>query len=422
MRGSWGELSRRDMLKLSAAGVLGTSVSGWFNILASDAAAAARQGVKHKSCILLWMYGGPSQQHTFDMKEGGQFKAIPTSVTGIRISEYLPKLAKQMHHMAVLRSMSTGESSHERARYLMHTGVRRGQGGVIYPSMGAIASAELGQPDSALPNFVSIGRNNYGSGYLGPRHAPLIVSDPLNGVPDLKPAGNSDNSGTEQADLQARMRLLDKMDSELLSKYDTLSIETHQKGYQRAIQLMQSAKAKAFDLSAEPSSIRQAYGQRGFGASCLLARRLIEAGVAFVEVSLSNWDTHRGAAEPVKKLSESLDPAMSTLITDLKDRGLLDSTLIIWMGEFGRSPRDGQNHWPRAWTTVLAGGGLKTGQAIGRTDKVGGTVADRPISAPDFLATIYKALGIDYDKQNTSKNGRTFRIVDKGAKPINELF
>src|SRR5262249_4035129 len=172
----------------------------------------------------------------------------------------------------------------------------------------------------------------------------------------------------------------------------------------------------------EPDSLRSAYGRGTFGSGCLLARRLVETGVPFVEVSLNGWDTHQGAAQPVQRLSQQLDPAMGTLIKDLKDRGLLDTTLVIWMGEFGRSPGRGTNHYARAWSTVLAGGGIKTGQVVGKTDARGGTVEGTPIRVVDLMATICKALGIDYNKQILSKGGRPHRIVDKGANVVQELF
>lgn len=409
------DLSRRDVLKLSAAGVLGTSMSGWFNTLAGQAGQLASQGVKHKSCILLWMNGGPAQSHTFDLKPGGEYKPIATSVPGIEICEYLPQVAKHMDSMVLLRGMSTGESSHRRARYLMHTGYRQGAGGTVYPSIGAIASRELGQAGFELPNFVAINGPSFSAGYLGPKHAPVVVADPSKGVQNLNPA-------TSIADLDERASLLAEMDRDLES-YRALPVEAHQKGYERAMQLLHSKKAKAFDISQEPESVRAAYGKGRFGEGCLLARRLVEAGVPFVEVvDAGKWDTHSGAGGLVKKLLGPVDPAWATLLSDLKDRGLLDSTLVVWMGEFGRTPVNGKGHFSKAWSTVLCGGGLKTGQVVGKTDKIGGTVEDRPVRVPDFLATLCKGLGIDPTKQYRDRNGRPFRIVDKGAKLVEEIF
>jgi hypothetical protein len=418
--------TRRNFLKYSGAALLGAPLSGWLNVLAAHAARQGPAARKFKSCVLLWMDGGPSHKDTFDMKpgtkDGGEFKPIPTSVPGVQISEHFPQLAKLMQHGAILRGMSTPEGAHGRAKYYMHTGYREGQGGLTYPSLGSIVSAELGRPDFPLPNFVSIGNRSYGSGFLGARHQPLVVSDPQRGVEDLKPL-------TGGAQFGKRMGLLEEMEKGFFRETQAEVGKDHRTTYERAVRLMQSKEAKAFDLDAEPASVKSAYGSGKFGEGCLLARRLVEVGIPFVEVTLGGWDTHQNNFERVKSLSHQVDPAMSTLITDLKSRGLLDSTLIVWMGEFGRTPKinsrgekPGRDHYPRAWSTVLMGGGIKGGQVIGRTDKEGAAVEDRPISAQDFLATVCSALGIDYNRQNDSPIGRPIRIVDKGAKPIKELL
>ncbi|MBY0526626.1 MAG: DUF1501 domain-containing protein [Gemmataceae bacterium] len=201
--------------------------------------------------------------------------------------------------------------------------------------------------------------------------------------------------------------------------------QDHRNVYERAMKLMKSDKAKAFDLSQEPLALRQAYGNSRFGEGCLLARRLIETGVKYVEVSLDGWDTHFENNDAVRKLGTILDPAMSTLIGDLKTRGLLDSTLVVWMGEFGRTPafkNKGRDHYARAWSTMMMGGGVKGGQVIGRTDKNGAIVEDRPVSAPDFFATICEVLGVNYTKLNNPPGGRRIPIVEKGANPIKEIF
>ena len=418
-----GGLSRRDALKLAAAGVTGVSLSGWMGVLAGRAAATQ---AKHKSCILLWMDGGPSHKDTFDLKPGtanaGEFKPIPTAVPGIQISEHFPKFARLMDHAAVLRGMSTGEGAHGRAKYYLHTGYKEGQGGLTYPSLGAIVAAELGRPQAPLPNFVSVGNRSFGPGFLGARHQPLIVTDPVRGVENLKSPAAADH-------FRGRVGLLEEMEQAFYRDYKAGAGADHRTTYRRAVTLMQSREAKAFDLALEPAASRAAYGGTRFGDGCLLARRLVEAGVSFVEVTLGGWDTHQNNFDRVKTLSQQVDPAMSALVTDLRQRGLLDSTLVIWMGEFGRTPRinkrgakPGRDHYPRAWSTVLAGGGLKGGQAVGKTDKEGATVVERPTSALDFLATVCQLLGINYNKQNQTPIGRPIRIVDKGARPIAELL
>jgi Protein of unknown function (DUF1501) len=424
---SLSELTRRDALKLAAAGVSSLSLSGWFNVLASRAAAAAPMGAKkHKSCILLWMDGGPSHKDTFDLKpgtkDGGPYKPIATAAAGVQISEYFPKLAKLMNDVALLRGMSTGEGAHARAKYNLHTGYREGVGGLTYPSIGSIVSSEFSRPEFPLPNYVSIGNRNYGAGFLGPRHHPLVVADPVRGVENLKPL-------VDGSHFEGRLGLLEEMESAFHRDYQADADVAHRTTYQRAVHLMKSQEAKAFDLSLEPSSSKAAYGDGKFGQGCLLARRLIEAGVSFVEVNLGGWDTHQNNFERVKTLSGQVDAPMSALISDLKTRGLLDSTLVIWMGEFGRTPKinargekPGRDHYPRAWTSVMAGGGIKGGQVIGKTDKEGATVVERPISTIDFMATVCSILGIDYTRQNNTPIGRPIRIVDKGAKPLTELL
>ena len=416
------DLSRRDALKLAAAGVSSLSLSGWFNVLARG---AAGQNTRTKSCILLWMDGGPSHKDTFDLKpdgkDAGPFKPIDTSVQGIQVSEHFPNFAREMQHAALLRGMSTAEGAHGRAKYHMHTGYREGQGGVVYPSLGSLVAKELGKPDFPLPSYVSIGNRTYGAGFLGTRYNPIVVNDASRGVENLRPLVNT-------GAFDGRVDLLEEMEKAFHRDYQAGAAAAHRTTYQRAVTLMRSKEAKAFDLSAEPESSRKAYGSGRFAEGCLLARRLIEVGVSFVEVSLGGWDTHQNNFERVKSLSKQVDAPMATLIRDLKERGLLDSTLVIWMGEFGRTPRinqrgaqPGRDHYPRAWTSVMAGGGVKGGQVVGRTDKDGGAVVDRPINATDFLATVCTLLGINYNKQNMTPNNRPVRAVDKGAKVVKEL-
>ncbi len=415
-------VSRRDMLRLSALGVIGTASNSWLSQIAK---AAPKLDRKYKSCILLFMNGGPSQAHTFDLKEGREFKAIKTNVPGIEISEHLPLLAKQMNHCALLRGMSTGEAEHIRARYLMHTGYKP-LGSVAYPGLGCVVSAELGQPEPELPNFVTINGGidgNNANGYfravpahLGPQHSPLHVENPFKGVENLKPVDTLE-------DLDERVDLLKKVNSRFASKGDGPVVASHGSAYKRAVSLLHSVRAKVFDLEHEPAKVREAYGKSQFGQGCLLARRLVEAGLPFVEVMLGGWDDHGGSAEPVKKRSGYMDPAMSTLISDLSERGLLDSTLVVWMGEFGRSPHDnGIAHYARAWTTLLAGGGLKLGQVVGKTDATGKTVEDKPVSAGDFMATILTALNIDPKKTYETPDGRPISLVDAKGKAVEDVL
>lgn len=406
-------MSRRTYLKLAAAGVLAGGSVPWFQTLA---ARAANQGARHKSCILLWMAGGPAQSLTFDLKTGGPFKEIATAVPGIRISEHLPRIARQMRDMTLLRSMQTGEASHPGGTYLMHTGFRVRQGGVVHPSLGAIAAKELGRRDFDLPNYVAIGAGrSRQAGHLGPNYAPIVVSPTQGGLPDLAPPDSVDA-------FDRRAHLLDELDTAFLSDYTAPAVEAHQVTTQRAIRLMRTTLTQAFDIGREPAAARDAYGRSAFGDGCLLARRLVEAGVPFVEVSLGGWDTHSDAKNRVTQLSNQLDPAMATLISDLRERRLLDSTLVVWMGEFGRGPSNGSQHFARAWTTALAGGGLKHGHVVGNTGRTGGGVEERPISSGDFMSTVCRALGIDPARDWVGRGNRPLPKVARDARPIEQLF
>jgi hypothetical protein len=426
-------LSRRDMLKLAATGAGATALSGWMPVLARAANAqqlAARAGigpaVRHKRCILLWMDGGPSHKDTFDLKpgtnDGGPFQAIDTRAPGVRISEHLPRLAQVMNHAVIVRGMSTLEGAHPRAKYHMHTGYREGQGGLVYPSLGSLVAKEIGNQEQPLPNFVAINRGGYSSGFLGPRYQPLNVQDPNRGVENLRPA-------VENGQFANRLELLEEMEQSFHGQYQSDAAAAHRTTYNRAVSLLQSREARAFDISQEPQSVRTAYGNGNFGQGCLLARRLIETGVSFVEVTLGGWDTHQNNFERVRTLSGQIDPAMSQLVIDLRDRGLLEDTLVIWMGEFGRTPRinargaqPGRDHYPRAWSLVLMGGGLTGGRVVGRTDAEGAVVAERPVSCIQFMATACHILGIDHTRMNNTPNGRPVRIVDRGGDPVREII
>lgn len=416
-------LTRRDILRLSALGVGGTCLSGWMNVLAN---AAGKTNGKTKSCILLYMNGGPSHKDTFDLKPGtkdaGEFKPIKTSAPGVEISEHFPNLAQVFQHGVIVRGMSTAEGAHARAQYNMHTGYREGVGGVVYPSMGSIVSAELGRPEFPLPNFVTVGARSFGAGFLSAKHAPLNVTDPTRGVENLKAFGT-------QAALDQRVGLLEEMEKAFYGQLPVDAAKDHATTYARAAQLMKSKEAAAFDLTAEPTAGKSAYGTGRFAEGCLLARRLVEVGVPFVEVGLGGWDTHQDNFARVKTLSTQVDKAFAQLVIDLKERGLLDSTLIVWMGDFGRTPKinargakPGRDHYPRAWSTVLFGGGIKGGQVIGKTDAEGANVLEGKTNAVDFMATICTILGIDYTKQNNTPTGRPVRIVDKGGTPIKGLI
>jgi hypothetical protein len=392
----------------------------WLEIVAQRGMAqAAAAGKRHKSCIVLFMSGGPSQSHTFDVKPKSSYKRIQTSAPGIEISEHLPKVAEQMKHLSLVRGMSTGDANHETAHFLMRTGFRQGAAGLDYPHFGAMASKEIVREDSRMPNFVVLkpgsgSRLGHSGGYLGAQYAPMMMQDVSRGIANLAPVGSL-------GDFDRRTALLDKLDQRFIREYQHEAAQAKVDSYQKALELVHFDKAKsAFDVDSEPDSIKKMYGEGIFAKQCLGARRLIEAGVPFVEVMHPQyWDTHGGAEQGQKKLSEVLDQPMGALLADLAQRGLLESTLVIWMGEFGRD-FSGGNHYAKAWTTAFAGGGVVGGRVVGKTDDRAMTVVDRPVKVGDFVATIYKALGIDHSKELTV-GGRPVKITDNGS-PVDELF
>jgi uncharacterized protein (DUF1501 family) len=390
------------------------------------------------------MSGGPSQLDTFDLKpgheNGGPFKAIETNVPGVRISEHLPKLAKLANHLAVVRSLHSKEGDHGRATHLLRTGYVP-QGPVQYPTLGALVSNELGEDTSELPNFVSVApfrvlsQDAFGSGFLGPRRAPLIVGEsgfgPVVQAPNnvdraLKVEDMAPASGVSRGQADVRIEMLKRIQSDFLAEHPEVAAQSHQNAYERAVRLMRSSAAKAFDMDNEQPAVRDAYGRSLFGQGCLLARRLVERRVPFVEVTLNGWDTHANNAAQVRNLSQTVDAAWSALMTDLDERGLLESTVIVWMGEFGRTPKfgrpDGRDHWPNSFSAVLAGGGIRGGQVIGDTGADGAAIKDRPVTVPEFLATVCEALGIDHQKQNMSNVGRPIRIVAPGTRAVREAL
>ncbi|QDU37511.1 hypothetical protein Mal4_18250 [Maioricimonas rarisocia] len=437
-------LSRRGLLQATLCGMAGIGASRWMPAFA-EALAADAQRKRH--CVLLWMAGGPSQTDTFDMKpghaNGGEFQEIETSVPGLRFSEHLPRLARLADHLAVLRGMSTAEGDHGRGTYLMHTG-RPPEGPIRYPTIGSAVSKELADAAAPLPGFVTVAagqsfnRAAFQPGFLGPRHAPLAVRsrDDVRSLQQIE--ADQDFARLEIEDLgppaevglgqaERRARLLQELQSDFAARHSGGATAMHQTTVERAIQMIHSDAADAFDLTAEPAVVREKYGRGRFGQGCLLGRRLIERGVPFIEVVLGDqgrWDTHTANFPTVASLSGELDAGWASLMEELDERGLLESTTILWMGEFGRTPRingsAGRDHFPQAWTSVLAGGGINGGQAYGRTDAGGMSVVDGALSVDDVLATLCGALGVNPRKQNISEVGRPIRIVD--GKPVSELL
>jgi uncharacterized protein (DUF1501 family) len=413
-----GAVSRRGFLRRVGAGGAALGALSWFDCLTLHADELRKA---HKACILLWMAGGPSQFETFDPKPGaetqGPTRAIATAAPGIRIAEHWTRTAGVAGDLAFIRSMTSKEGNHGRATYLLHTGYSP-SGGIVHPGFGSLAAAELGPADFDLPHFVSILGPSVGPSFLGVRVAPFIVSD-ANRSPD--------NLATPVAGerLQRRLDLLKELEVPFARSGAGEQVRDHEAIYGQTAQMVLSPRVKAFDLKAEPEQVREAYGRSPFGQGCLMARRLVEAGVTFVEVQSSGWDTHGDELPALKKLIPPVDQATAVLLADLKERGLLDSTLVVWMGEFGRTPRvnltAGRDHFPKAFNVALAGCGIKGGLAVGATDSLGTEVAERPVTVPDLFCTFCKALGINPLKENQSNVGRPLKIVD-GGQAVDEVF
>ena len=418
----WGkDVSRREFLKFGMSSFLG--LIAMQHLQSSVVAQIDQISGSAEHCIVLFMNGGPSQLDTFDPKpatlNGGPFKAIPTSAEGVQFSEHLPQLAEQAHHLSIIRSMVSGEGNHERARYLLHTGYAP-SGILDYPSFGSITSHYLGDEDFELPNCININAPTFSSGFLSAEHDPLLITDPMKPIDNLS---YPPQMGARR--FSQRLRMLENQDSEFLKKRANRSLEAHQATYGKAEKLINSPYTEAFNLSGEPMGLRDAYGMNSFGSGCLMARRLVEAGVKFVEVSLDGWDTHEDNFNKTEGLLRTLDPAFSTLVGDLTDRDLLDKTLVLWLGEFGRTLRinndEGRDHFPNGWTAVLAGGGVRGGQVIGVTSEDGTQVVDRPVSVPDLFASLCFALGVDPHSENYSRVGRPIPVVNDGS-VVRELF
>lgn len=417
--------SRRDFLRNSTAAATAGALLGWSDRLGLAAEALQQRG---KRCVLLWMEGGPSQFETLDPKPGtdsaGEAGTLATAVPGIHLSENLPELSKAMGELAVIRSLTSKEGSHPRARYLMHHGYLP-MGGANLPTLGSNVAERLSAsgdaPSStALPSFVRVGRASSAgnAGLLGVDFDPLVIDNPEEPPRNARPASSVRR-------YRRRLDLLRRLESDFARAEGTNVVANHRKLVDAASEMILSPAMEAFDLEQESMAMRASYGEGRFASGCLLARRLLEAGVSFVEVTLGGWDTHDDNHERTRDLCGQFDKPAARLLADLKDHGLLDSTLVVWMGEFGRTPRlnarGGRDHFPKAFSAWLAGCGVRGGQVIGATDKRGTSVIDRPVAPEDLFQSIYQALGIDAEYENLTSSGRPIKLIDKGA-PIDGLF
>ena len=375
-----------------------------------------------KSAIMLWMGGGPSTMDIWDLKPGattgGPFRPISTS-GDVQISEHMPMTAQVMDKLAIIRSMSTREADHGRGNYYMHTGYVPNPN-IEHPSYGSVIAHETidQRPELEIPPCVSVGGGSVGPGFLGMAWAPFTVSS--NGQ-----IRNLDLQ-MDQRRLAQRVAALKLIETGFIDENRGTAATDHAKVLDKTLNLMTSEQMRAFRVSEEPADVLERYGNDGFGRGCLMARRLVEQGVPFVEVDLGGWDMHQNIFTTLAdQRLPVLDRAMSALVEDLDQRGLLQDTAIIWMGEFSRTPRingtTGRDHWARAWSVVVGGAGMNGGIAVGKTNEDGTNVETEPYTSQDVMASVCKALGISLETTFTSRNGRPMKIANSG-KVIKELF
>jgi len=436
-------MNRRHFLS-HVAGASALAVPG-LSFLANLRAQAPAMKKANKSLIILWMGGGPTHMDLWDLKpgeqNGGEFKPIPTAASGVQISEVLPETAKQFRHLSIIRSLVTNEGSHERGTELLNTG-RPPSPVVQYPAIGSVAAMQLASKDLALPAFIGIGgtAQRIGPGFLGMQYAPFTVQNPGQMPANIAPPSSL---GGDRAMADERMRRRQRLFYNVEDQFSEGSMphlrtaadreaagspaQAHATVYKKAFDLTVSPLKAVFETRNEPGSVKSLYGgeQNRFGMGCLLARKLVERGVSCVEVDLGGWDNHANIFQTVRTGNgPRLDQGMSGLVKDLSDRGLLQNTVIVWMGEFGRTPRINQNggrdHWGRCWSVVVGGGAIKGGMVVGSTTRDGMDIDKDPVRTGDLFATLYRGLGVDPGTKVRDNLGRPLELAD--GKPVSQLF
>jgi hypothetical protein len=444
-------MSRRHFLK-HVAGYSLLAVPG-LQFIRTLQANAQQLRRNNKSVIILWMGGGPATIDIWDLKPGrptgGEFREIQTTAAGVRISEHMPRVAQQMRHLAIIRSLTTREGDHMRGTSLMHSSYTPNPA-VAYPSLGSVAALEIpklaGYREISLPAYISVGggRGAEGPGFLGMNYAPFTVQNPGTPPENIRAPSGLGNSELERSErVRRRQRLFYDLEDQFMhgrsphlqtekerAKFADAS-KAHGDIYRKGFSLVASKEGKVFDLNGEPRRLVDDYGTNNFGRAALLARRLVEAGVSAVEINLGGWDTHNQTFQAhQQRLQPTLDRAMGTLVRDLVERGLWRNTVLVWMGEFGRTPRINQNagrdHWARCWSVVVGGGAIRGGQAYGATDQDGMSVARDPVDVGDLFATVYRGLGIDPTTQVRDPIGRPYAVAapldSRPARPIAALL
>ena len=417
-------LSRRGFLGMSALTTAFAANMRVLDVLQAPTLAAELKR-QQKSVILLWLAGGASQLETWDPKPGrpmgGPFRAISTDIAGVQVCELLPKMATRMKTTALIRSLNTRNGDHGGGTILMETG-RSKEAAVDFPDLGAIIARELGRADSAVPDYVSLyseteGRHKGGPGFLGARYAPMFLTD------SMIPPNIRRLDSIPEADHRDRAEFQKLLARRFQTTHPNASVASHGMAYERVRGLM--ASESLFDVNQEPQSMRDFYGPTQFQEQCLVARRLVEAGVPFVKVARAWWDSHGQNFETHRELCADLDQGMTALLDDLGQRGLLENTLVLTFGEFGRTPQInaslGRDHFANAWSCSLSGCGIKGGTVYGKTDADGQTVTEGETKAGDLFATIFAALGIDPAKEYQF-GARPIPIVDFGCQPVKEIL
>jgi hypothetical protein len=427
-----GTAGRRDFLQqlCVGAGAVGAAHIGWRDLLIAQADELRKQ---QRSMILLWMDGGPSQFESFNPKIGstnqGPAKAISTKLPGIEFAEFWPNVASVADKISFIRSMRSGEADHFRAIKLVRSGYPINPA-IAYPTWGSVVAMERYEAAFELPSFVRVGKpriktRDINSGVLGAKYESFKIDEPGKLPEDVLPRVSTDV-------LNRRLALADALDAEFARTGAVAIVKEKKDIYDRTSRFVTSPRLGVFNLDDEPDALRDSYGRTTFGQGCLLARRLVESGVSFVEVfshgskNDAGWDTHGKGFRDTPNLCGESDPAFATLITDLEQRGMLENTLVVWMGEFGRTPKikkdGGRDHYAKGWLTAMAGGGIQPGRVIGATDKDGLDVTERPVSVPDLYMTFCHSLGIDHEKEYITAENQPLKLVDEGGKPVHELF
>lgn len=415
-------MTRRHFLNHLAAGSVTTL--GAMQFLGQLRTHAAEVQKNRKACILVWLGGGAPTIDMWDLKpeskNGGEFKPVSTA-GDLQISEHLPKIAQQMGSLSVVRSMSTREADHDRGTYYMHTSYVP-NATVVHPTFGSVVSYELGKTraDLEIPAFISIGGGSMSPGFLGMTHAPFVV-DTQGRIQ------NAEMAGMDQRRLGQRLQILGTIEEGFIQSNRGDVGQAHRDVYQKAVNLMTSKQMEAFRVNQEGPEVRAAYGDTPFGNSLIMARRLVETGVPFVEVrNPSGWDLHQNVFTALRQNNlPMLDNGIAGLVADLKDRGMFDDTVVVCMGEFGRTPRInanvGRDHWAASWSVLIGGGGLRGGIAVGETDKDGLTITSETYLPGDLWATVAHALRIPLSTVHTSTRGRPMKIAN-GGNPIKSLL